>query len=171
MNDGESHLVGDDLGSKPLPITNAADNDANRSNDLALGNNLDKEMLKFKDAVGRKFTFPFNMVNTWQGMEEVIKQAFLQVDVLGPHVQNGHYDIIGPNGDIILPSIWERVVEPGWTVTMAMWPMPKPPLGPLPPRSKPAPRPRAPVPDQVNVPARSTQKHGLVACDEKCHEL
>lgn len=64
-------------------------------------------------------------------MEELIKQAFLQVDVLGPHVQEGHYDLIGPNGEIILPSVWERVIQPDWNITMTMWPIEKsPPLGP-----------------------------------------
>lgn len=74
-------------------------------------------------------------------MEELIKQAFLQVDVLGPHVQEGHYDLIGPNGDIILPSVWEKVVEPDWAITMTMWPLDKaPPVGPkLPPGMPPMP--------------------------------
>lgn len=67
-------------------------------------------------------------------MEELIKQAFLQVDVLGPHVQEGHYDLIGPNGEIILPSVWEKVVEPDWSITMTMWPIEKsPPLARPPP--------------------------------------
>jgi hypothetical protein len=61
-------------------------------------------------------------------MEELIKQAFLHVDVIGPHVQEGHYDLVGPNGEIILPSVWERVVEPDWNITMHMWPMDKAPL-------------------------------------------
>lgn len=64
-------------------------------------------------------------------MEDLIKQAFLQVDVLGPHVQEGHYDLIGPDGEIILPSVWEKVVQPDWAITMTMWPMDKlPQLGP-----------------------------------------
>lgn len=66
-----------------------------------------------------------------QGMEDLIKQAFLQVDVLGPHVQEGHYDLIGPDGEIILPSVWEKVVQPDWAITMTMWPMDKSPqIGP-----------------------------------------
>ncbi|KAK4137996.1 hypothetical protein BT67DRAFT_339592, partial [Trichocladium antarcticum] len=68
--------------------------------------------IKFKDAVGRKFSFPFHLCQTWQGMEELIKQAFIHVDVIGPHVQEGHYDLVGPNGEIILPTVWEKVVEP-----------------------------------------------------------
>ncbi|KAG6116030.1 hypothetical protein E4U13_002179 [Claviceps humidiphila] len=71
--------------------------------------------IKFKDA----------------GMEELIKQAFLQVDVLGPLVRQGHYDLVGPNGEIILPTVWDKVVQPDWTITMTMWPVEKsPPLAP-----------------------------------------
>lgn len=59
-------------------------------------------------------------------MEELIKQAFLHVDMLGQHVAEGHYDLIGPNGEIILPQVWETMIEPDWSVTMHMWPMPEP---------------------------------------------
>lgn len=59
-------------------------------------------------------------------MEALIKQAFLHVDVLGEHVEEGHYDIVGPNGKIILPSVWEKVIEPGWSLTMVMWPIVSP---------------------------------------------
>src|SRR5579862_9182392 len=62
-------------------------------------------------------------------MEELIKQAFLHVDVIGPHVHEGHYDLVGPNGEIILPQVWETMIEPDWAVTMHMWPMPEPPKG------------------------------------------
>ncbi|KAI1391175.1 uncharacterized protein F4822DRAFT_176617 [Hypoxylon trugodes] len=93
----------------------------------------DKLPIRFKDAVGRKFSFPFHLCRNWQGMEELIKQAFLHVDVIGPHVQAGHYDLIGPNGEIILPQVWEKVVEPDWAITMQMWPMDRPaaPQGPM----------------------------------------
>ncbi|KAF0637471.1 hypothetical protein FPSE5266_02917 [Fusarium pseudograminearum] len=78
--------------------------------------------IRFTDAVGRKFMFPFHLCATWQGMEDLIKQAFIQVDVLGPHVMEGHYDLIGPDGEIIFPSVWERVIQPDWAITMTMWP-------------------------------------------------
>lgn len=62
-------------------------------------------------------------------MEDLIKQAFQQVDVLGPHVMERHYDLIGPNNEIILPFVWEKVIEPAWTIKMTMWPIEKsPPL-------------------------------------------
>lgn len=68
-------------------------------------------------------------------MEELIKQAFAHVDIIGPHVAEGHYDLIGPNGEIILPQVWETMIEPDWSITMHMWPIPerpKPPPGPPP---------------------------------------
>lgn len=77
-------------------------------------------------------------------MEDLIKQAFLHVDVIGPHVHEGHYDLVGPDGEIILPQIWETMVQPDWTITMHMWPMPEPP----PPR----PPPQTPIIDVVPGP-------------------
>jgi hypothetical protein len=53
-----------------------------------------KPPIKFKDAVGRKFSFPWHICKTWKGMEELIKQAFLHIDVIGPHVDEGHYDLV-----------------------------------------------------------------------------
>lgn len=105
-----------------------------------------KKPIKFKDAVGRKFSFPFHLCSTWQGMEELIRQAFLHVEVIGPHVAEGHYDLVGPNGDIILPPVWETVVEPDWTVTMHMWPIPEKPKDPDPPPAEAAPAPAAAEP-------------------------
>ncbi|KAG5929413.1 hypothetical protein E4U42_005985 [Claviceps africana] len=97
--------------------------------------------IKFKDALGRLYFFPFKYCETWEGMEKLIKQAFLQVDLLGPHVQSGHYDLLGPDGQIILPTIWEKVVQPDWSIKMTLWPIDKPPQG----------APRPPIP---NIPGR-----------------
>lgn len=83
-------------------------------------------------------------------MEELIKQAFLHVDVIGPHVQAGHYDLLGPDGEIILPQVWDKVIEPDWAITMHMWPMDRqPPPGahgrtPFPGIHRPGPQPGQP---------------------------
>ena len=79
-----------------------------------------------------------------QGMEDLIRQAFLHVEVIGPHVAEGHYDLVGPNGEIILPQVWETMIEPDWVITMHMWPMPEPPKVEDPPS--------APEPTPVEVP-------------------
>lgn len=60
----------------------------------------------------------------YQGIEELIKQAFLHVDIIGPHVAEGHYDLV-VSGEIVLPALWEKVVEPAMEVSMHMWPMPE----------------------------------------------
>ncbi len=47
-------------------------------------------------------------------------------------MQEGHYDLIGPDGSIILPQAWEQIIQPGWNITMQMWPI-LPPNPPQPP--------------------------------------
>ncbi|KXH30529.1 hypothetical protein CNYM01_02940 [Colletotrichum nymphaeae SA-01] len=101
------------------------------------------DMILFKDAVGRKFKFPFDMVRTWTDMAGLIKQAFIHVDIIGPHVQEGHYDLIDPEGMIILPQLWSRLVQPDWVIEMRMWPMDKAPAR-MPPAGIPYRRPRIP---------------------------
>lgn len=66
------------------------------------------------------------MLKNVQGMDYLINQAFLPVPNLGPRVHDGHYDLMGPDGEIILPTVWETTVKPDWQITMTMWPMPSP---------------------------------------------
>lgn len=87
----------------------------------AARSNADKAPIKFKDALGRKFNFPFHICCRWQGMEELIKQAFMVHDPLGPQVHEGFYDLLGPDGEIILPAVWERTIQPDWSITMELW--------------------------------------------------
>lgn len=69
-------------------------------------------------------------------MHRLIEQAFEHIENLGPHVREGHYDLEGPEGELILKEIWETTVQPGWQVTMKMWPTQNHPLrrntGPMP---------------------------------------
>ncbi|EAW11781.1 uncharacterized protein ACLA_005340 [Aspergillus clavatus NRRL 1] len=91
-----------------------------------------KKPIKFKDSIGRKFSFPFDLCCTWQGMEELIRQAFIHIEGIGPHIVEGNYDLVGPDGEIILPRVWETVIEPDWMITMHMWPIPEKPKTPEP---------------------------------------
>ncbi|TVY80276.1 NAP1-binding protein [Lachnellula suecica] len=84
-----------------------------------------RKPIRFKDAVGRKFSFPFHLCSNWAGMEQLIRKAFQHVEIIGSHVADGHYDLIGPNGEIILPQAWDTMIEPDWEITMHMWPMPE----------------------------------------------
>ncbi|KAI1367916.1 hypothetical protein F5Y08DRAFT_297303 [Xylaria arbuscula] len=97
------------------------------------------QMVNFKDAVGRKFELPFQLIRDWAGMEKIIKQMFLHVEVIGPHVQAGHYDLLNSRGNIVLPALWELSVKPTDSFYMEMWPMDLPqsvpqrrPVGPEP---------------------------------------
>lgn len=87
-----------------------------------------------------------------QSMEELIRQAFLHIDVIGEHVAEGRYDLVGPDGDIILPQVWETVVEPDWTITMHMWPIPEKPKDPEPAAEEEAPPPPPPPPPPPEAP-------------------
>ncbi|KAG4428516.1 hypothetical protein IFR05_016005, partial [Cadophora sp. M221] len=138
--------------------------------------------LKFKDCVGRKFSFPFLLVKNWDGMEELIKQAFIHVDKLGPHVADGHYDLIGPSGEIILPQVWDTIIEPGWAISMHMWPIPEPPnasqgpppgpppssypVRPPPPRNWPGGPPSRPIPAQNQGDRSGKLRQATVTDDE-----
>ncbi|KAK4695525.1 hypothetical protein P7C71_g2243, partial [Lecanoromycetidae sp. Uapishka_2] len=82
-----------------------------------------EEPVLLKDCVGRSFVFPFEECRGWKRFAELVRQAFDPIEFLGPHVNDGHYDILDPKGRVILPSVWDAVVEPGWQVSMHMWPM------------------------------------------------
>lgn len=84
--------------------------------------------IRFKDAVGREFSFPWHLVETWKGMEKLINQAFLNIEKIGPDVLEGRYDLTGPDGEIILPQLWETIVQPNMAIKMQMWPVPEQPI-------------------------------------------
>jgi hypothetical protein len=44
-------------------------------------------------------------------MEQLIRKAFVHVEHIGPHVIEGHFDMFGPNNEIILPEAWEKTVR------------------------------------------------------------
>lgn len=56
-------------------------------------------------------------------MEALITQLFVDNESIEPYVNNGQYDLVSPDGEVILPQVWENVIEPGWTITMQMWPV------------------------------------------------
>lgn len=58
----------------------------------------------------------------------MVIQVFVNEEIIGPHVQEGHYDLIGPDGEIILPVLWDKVIRPGMQISMEMWPQDKEPL-------------------------------------------
>ncbi|EMC91340.1 hypothetical protein BAUCODRAFT_57245, partial [Baudoinia panamericana UAMH 10762] len=66
----------------------------------------------FKDAIGRKFSFPYHLCKTSKGIESLIMQAFLHIEELGERVHRRQYDLKGPDGEVILPQVWEIYLQP-----------------------------------------------------------
>jgi hypothetical protein len=81
------------------------------------------EPIKFKDAIGRKFSFPFHLCHHWFGMEELILQSFKHDIIIGPYVRKRQYDLVSINGEIILPQYWDARIRPGMSITMLFWPL------------------------------------------------
>ena len=67
-----------------------------------------------------------------QGMEQMIHQAHHGFDAEGLVLQR-RYDLLGPSGEVIMPHVWEAIVEPGWDITLKPWPEPEPPPEPTAP--------------------------------------
>jgi len=64
------------------------------------------------------------VTNDIQDLEKLIKQVFLNIDMTESYyVQQGYYDILSPDGEIVLPQVWETVAQPGWTISMQIRPM------------------------------------------------
>ncbi|KAI1179235.1 hypothetical protein F4777DRAFT_575266 [Nemania sp. FL0916] len=83
--------------------------------------------IRFRDAVGRNFLFPWEKAKTWTGMKGLVQKCFLHVDVLGPHVNAGHYDL-----SINLPYSMDaakEVLSPGTAATTPTTQAPAPIAG------------------------------------------
>lgn len=87
-------------------------------------------------------------------MKELVNSAFLHVEIIGPMVQQGFYDIITEEGEIILPKCWASVVKPGMKITMQIWPLPenRPPPPPRPYMGPPRPGFLPPPPPPPSFP-------------------
>ena len=51
-------------------------------------------------------------------MQTLIAESFSHIDTISPHIAEGNFDIVGPNGDIIMPGVWDLAVQPGWIVEL-----------------------------------------------------
>jgi hypothetical protein len=75
---------------------------------------------------------PETMLNRIQSMEHLIQQAHQGFDA-AELVTQRRYDLLGPSGEVIMPHVWEAIIEPGWDITLKPWPEPEPPPEPIPP--------------------------------------
>lgn len=58
-------------------------------------------------------------------MSELITEAFRPIKSLDPWVAVGHYDLLNARGEIILPTVWHSIIEPGAAIAMHMLPKPE----------------------------------------------
>ncbi|OCL04161.1 hypothetical protein AOQ84DRAFT_391740 [Glonium stellatum] len=89
--------------------------------------------ITFIDDLNRRYSFPWSHCRTWKDMETLVDQVHSvelsrqsrtspHEDFSKPkHAFGGHYDILGPTGNIILPFLWEHSIKPGWTVSLRPW--------------------------------------------------
>ncbi|THY33833.1 hypothetical protein D6D00_00820 [Aureobasidium pullulans] len=89
-----------------------------------LGPDADNTPIRFTDALNRKFILPWSLIRSWKGMKTSVRRAFVNIEHIGPHVANGCYNLLNPYNEIILPSAWEMVIQPGWNIKMELWPLP-----------------------------------------------
>jgi ankyrin repeat protein len=74
---------------------NADSTEAAKENYRLLYDSTIEPPVKFKDAIGRKFSFPWYLCKTWRGMEELIKQTFFAVDTMGSTSINASTTLLG----------------------------------------------------------------------------
>ena len=55
-------------------------------------------------------------------MEELIWQCDGNIPNVGDRMMEGQYYLLGPDGEMVMPQVWETMVKPEWHVTMQLWP-------------------------------------------------
>ena len=55
-------------------------------------------------------------------MESLLANSFSHDPTVNVQTLGSRFDIVGPNGDIILPAVWESVIQPGWVLELRPWP-------------------------------------------------
>ncbi|PVH81680.1 hypothetical protein DL98DRAFT_653843 [Cadophora sp. DSE1049] len=117
----------------------------------------------------KTYPLPFPDCRTWEGMERCIKAACgfgQRWGSLDSHIETSAYELLhSSEGDahVILPAVWEELVEPGWIVEMRRIPLPEPIPEPVPqptPMSEdPPPEPAALLEQDTHVPIDAHQVH------------
>jgi hypothetical protein len=53
-----------------------------------------------------------------QDVTGLVAKAFPEVEILSISTPHSHFDLIGPDGTLILPETWHDLVQPGWSVSL-----------------------------------------------------
>ncbi|KAH7411875.1 hypothetical protein DE146DRAFT_732260 [Phaeosphaeria sp. MPI-PUGE-AT-0046c] len=65
--------------------------------------NTNDQFLKLKNIDGKTYLFPYEKVRSWRA-----KAVF----------DNDLFNLVGPQGLLILPRFWSKTIQPGWTVEL-----------------------------------------------------
>ncbi|KAI4661486.1 uncharacterized protein J4E88_010980 [Alternaria novae-zelandiae] len=84
--------------------------------------------MMFQDPIGRKFSCPWHLCHTWEGMQEFIAKIGSGVAIISELVRNGEYDLLKDIDLVIPPHLWESMVFPGSLVTMRARNLASPPI-------------------------------------------
>ncbi|KAF6830651.1 hypothetical protein CPLU01_07234, partial [Colletotrichum plurivorum] len=79
-------------------------------------------LLHFKDTFGRKFSCPFFVVKSWEGMSQMIKEAYRHSGII-EYIQKGAYDLFvyeGKRPGLVHPKNWSRTISPDDKVEMKL---------------------------------------------------
>ncbi|KAF4547329.1 Hypothetical protein D9617_47g010970 [Elsinoe fawcettii] len=91
-----------------------------------------KAPVRLKDSVlDRKFDFPWSLAKKWSDTLKLLEQAYEAFPDLHRRVLENRFELVGPDRQIILPSVWETTIQPGWEITLLMPPDPTPHIDPL----------------------------------------
>ncbi|KAF2221603.1 hypothetical protein BDZ85DRAFT_202293 [Elsinoe ampelina] len=91
-----------------------------------------KAPVRLKDSVlDRKFDFPWALAKKWSDTLKLLEQAYEAFPELHRRVLENRFELVGPDRQIILPSVWETTVQPGWEITLLMPPDPHQQMDPL----------------------------------------
>ncbi|KAI0814734.1 hypothetical protein GGR55DRAFT_700946 [Xylaria sp. FL0064] len=80
-----------------------------------------ENVLRFEDAIGRRYKIPSHLVRTWKDMEAMINEMFTNVDVFRSLVKAGNYDLLDSRGRVIPRVSWKYTAKPTETYKMVMW--------------------------------------------------
>ena len=59
-------------------------------------------------------------LNPHKEMESHVKRRFDPKDPVSSKIYQKEYHMLSPNGEIILPETWNRLVKPDWVVEMRL---------------------------------------------------
>ncbi|KAF2819785.1 hypothetical protein CC86DRAFT_471868 [Ophiobolus disseminans] len=91
--------------------------DARKSARSLLDAKLSDASVILEDTIGRKFSCPWKICNTWEGMKEFLRQSSGGIQAILDLLNSGEFDML--QNDVVIPShLWETTVVPGLSVTM-----------------------------------------------------